>query len=166
MTAVLAEIVKLVVKAPENVTFPPIVSVALLLTPVPPLAAGRIPVTPVVSGKPVALVSVPEEGVPSAPPLTTKAPAEPVLTPSAVTTPVPVVMVEGAMPAPPPIISAFAVNAAEVAHVVALLKYGMPPEVPATVRAGVVVAVATLIIPPVNETDVTVPEPPPEAVIV
>ena len=32
--------------------------------PVPPLATGRIPVTPVVSGNPVALVSVTEVGVP------------------------------------------------------------------------------------------------------
>ena len=33
--------------------------------PVPPLATGRVPVTPVVSGRPVALVSTPEVGVPS-----------------------------------------------------------------------------------------------------
>ena len=32
--------------------------------PVPPLATGRVPVTPVVSGSPVALVSVAAEGVP------------------------------------------------------------------------------------------------------
>jgi hypothetical protein len=32
--------------------------------PVPPLATGRVPVTPVVSGKPVQDVSVPEVGVP------------------------------------------------------------------------------------------------------
>ena len=53
---------------------------------------GRLPVTPVVSGNPVALVSVPDDGVPSAPPLTTNAPLDPVFTPSAVATPVPVVM--------------------------------------------------------------------------
>ena len=35
----------------------------------------------------------------------------------------------------------------------------MPPDVPATVKAGVVVGVATVIIPPVNETLVTVPVP-------
>ena len=57
--------------------------------PVPPLPTGRVPVTPVVSGRPVALVSVPEEGVPSAPPSTTTEPAVPVLTASAVATPVP-----------------------------------------------------------------------------
>ena len=32
--------------------------------PVPPLATGKVPVTPVVSGSPVALVSVAAEGVP------------------------------------------------------------------------------------------------------
>jgi len=32
---------------------------------VPPLAIGNVPVTPVVSGRPVILVAVPEEGVPS-----------------------------------------------------------------------------------------------------
>jgi hypothetical protein len=36
-----------------------------VVTPVPPLATGRVPVTPVVSGRPVQLVSVPEVGVPS-----------------------------------------------------------------------------------------------------
>jgi hypothetical protein len=35
-----------------------------VVTPVPPLATGRVPVTPVVRGKPVQLVSVPEVGVP------------------------------------------------------------------------------------------------------
>ena len=34
--------------------------------PVPPLAVGNVPVTPVVSGSPVALVSTPAEGVPRA----------------------------------------------------------------------------------------------------
>lgn len=40
----------------------------------------------------------------------------------AVTTPVPVVVVDGATPAPPPITMALAVNAALVAHVVPLEK--------------------------------------------
>jgi len=61
--------------------------------------------------------SVPLEGVPKAPPLTTNAPAVPVLTPRAVTTPVPVVVVLGATPAPPPIIKAFAANNPEDAKV-------------------------------------------------
>lgn len=37
--------------------------------PVPPLATGNKPVTPVVRGKPVRLVAVPLDGVPNAPPL-------------------------------------------------------------------------------------------------
>jgi hypothetical protein len=43
--------------------------------------------------------------------------------------------------------------------VVALEKYGIPPDVPATVMAGVVVAVAIDNKPPVKPTLVTVPEP-------
>lgn len=35
-----------------------------VVTPVPPLATGKVPVTPVVKGNPVQLVKVPEEGVP------------------------------------------------------------------------------------------------------
>jgi hypothetical protein len=185
---------------------------ALLAMPMPPLAGGSIPVTPVVKGNPVALVRMPLEGVPNAPPLTTKAPAvptatpkavatlvpspdtpveigkpvafvkvpllgvpsapplttnapaEPVFTPRAVTTPVPVVTVLGAAPAPPPTIKALAVNAALVAHVDALEKYGIPPLVPATVRANVPEVVIgeppTEIIPPVKlwATLDTVPE--------
>lgn len=99
---------------------PPAVAVAVEL--VPPFAIGNVPVTPVVRGRPVALVNVPLLGVPSAPPLTTNAPAVPVLTPRAVTTPVPVVTVLGATPAPPPIIKSFAVSSAEVAHVLVPLK--------------------------------------------
>jgi len=71
---------------------------------------------------PVRLVTVPLDGVPKAPPFTTNAPADPVLTPRAVTTPVPVVIVEGAAPAPPPIIRALAVKAADDAQVVPLEK--------------------------------------------
>jgi hypothetical protein len=48
-----------------------------------------VPVTPVVNGRPVTLVNVPLDGVPNAPPLITKAPAEPVFTARAVATPVP-----------------------------------------------------------------------------
>jgi hypothetical protein len=68
---------------------------------------------------PVRLVTVPLDGVPNAPPLTTKAPALPVLTPNAVTTPVPVVVVAGATPAPPPMTKAFAANVADDAQVLA-----------------------------------------------
>ena len=67
----------------------------------------------------------------------------------------------GAIPAPPPKTGLFAVSAADVAHVVALLKYGIPPLVPATVKAGVVVGVATETRPPVKETLETVPVPVP-----
>lgn len=53
------------VKLPENATLPPIVIVLVpLLTPVPPFADGKIPVTPVVKGNPVQLVNVPALGVP------------------------------------------------------------------------------------------------------
>lgn len=112
---------------------------------------------------PVRFVTVPLDGVPKAPPLTTNAPAVPVFTPKAVTTPVPVVMVEGAAPAPPPTTKALAASAADVAQVDALEKYGMPPLVPATLRARVPLVVIgepeTEIKPPVNDcaTDVTVP---------
>jgi hypothetical protein len=48
-----------------------------------------LPVTPVVSGKPVAFVNVPLDGVPNTPPLTNGDPAVPTLTASALATPVP-----------------------------------------------------------------------------
>lgn len=60
-----------------------------VVTPVPPLATGNVPVTPVVRGRPVTFVIVPEEGVPKTPPFTTGAPAEPTFTAKAVATPVP-----------------------------------------------------------------------------
>jgi hypothetical protein len=37
-----------------------------VVTPVPPLATGKVPVTPVVKGKPVVFVSTPDAGVPRA----------------------------------------------------------------------------------------------------
>ena len=37
-----------------------------VVCPVPPFATGRVPVTPVVNGSPVAFVKVPDAGVPSA----------------------------------------------------------------------------------------------------
>ena len=46
---------------PKNVATP----APKLVIPVPPLATGKVPVTPVVKGNPVQLVSVPEEGVPN-----------------------------------------------------------------------------------------------------
>jgi hypothetical protein len=46
-------------------TTPP-VPVDAVVEPVPPLATGRVPVTPVVSGRPVALVNTAADGVPRA----------------------------------------------------------------------------------------------------
>ena len=46
----------------DNTTLPEPVDV---VTPVPPLATGSVPVTPVVKGKPVRLVATPEVGVPN-----------------------------------------------------------------------------------------------------
>ena len=98
---------------------------------------------------------MPLDGVPRAPPLVTNAPEEPTATPNAVVTPEPVVIVDGAAPAPPPTTKELAAKAAEVAHVEALEKYGMPPLVPATVKANVPDVVtgvpATEIKPPVND---------------
>ena len=122
------------------------------------------PEIPVETGNPVALVSVPLDGVPRAPPLTTKAPADPVLTPRAVTTPVPVVTVAGAAPTPPPTTRAFAASAALEAHVLPFEKYGTPPDVPEIVNAGVVVGLAIETMPPVQLTLVTVPVPLPAGV--
>ena len=50
------------VGVPRNVATP----VPSEVIPVPPLATGSVPVTPVVSGNPVALVSTPDAGVPKA----------------------------------------------------------------------------------------------------
>ena len=72
--------------------------------------------------------------------------------------------VAGVEPAPPPTTKAFAASAALDAHAVPLEKYGMPPDVPAIVNAGVVVGLATDTMPPVQPTLVTVPEPPPAGV--
>ena len=53
------------VGAVERTTEPEPVEV---VTPVPPFVTASVPVTPVVSGRPVAFVNVPDDGVPSAPP--------------------------------------------------------------------------------------------------
>ena len=60
----------------------------LVVTPVPPFVTPSVPVI-LPAGKPVQFVSVPLDGVPNAPPLTTTAPAEPTLTARAVATLVP-----------------------------------------------------------------------------
>jgi hypothetical protein len=116
---------------------------------------------------PVRFVATPDDGVPSAPLKVTNAPADPTFTPSAATTPVPVVVVAGAEPAPPPITNAFDASAPDDAHVAAPEKYGTPPLVPATVNASVPLVVtgepATEIRPPVKvcPTLVTDPDPVP-----
>ena len=89
--------------------------------PVVGVVAPTVPLM-LIEAVPVRFVTVPLEGVPKTPPLTTKAPAVPVFTPSAVTTPVPVVTVLGATAAPPPTIKAFAAKTAEDAQVVPLEK--------------------------------------------
>ena len=54
-------------QVPVMVTLVPATSAGVAV-PVPPLATGNKPVTPVVNGRPVALVRVPLDGVPRAPP--------------------------------------------------------------------------------------------------
>ena len=78
---------------------------------------------------------------------------------------VPLAIVAGAVPAPPPMTTPWAAKAALVAQVDALEKYGIPPEFPATVKASVPAVVMgepeTVRRPPVNvsPTLVTVPLP-------
>ena len=64
---VVAVVVNVVAKAPEVVKLPPnVIVLPVLSTPVPPLAPGNVPVTPVLNGNPVAFVNTPEAGVPKA----------------------------------------------------------------------------------------------------
>ena len=65
VTAVAAVEVNVVAYAPDVVRLPPSVIVfPVLAIPVPPLAPGNVPVTPVANGNPVRLVATPEVGVP------------------------------------------------------------------------------------------------------
>ena len=75
-----------------------LVAVTAVKAPVVGVVAPTVPLM-LIDAVPVRLVTVPLDGVPSAPPLTTNAPAVSVLTPRAVSTPVPVVVVDGADPA-------------------------------------------------------------------
>ena len=140
-----------------------VVAVTVVNAPVFAVVAPTVPLM-LMDAVPVRFVTVPLDGVPSAPLNSTGAPADPILTPNALKIPVPVVTVPGANPAPPPTTKELAARAADVAQVEALLKYGMPPDVPATVRANVPLDVmgepATLISPPVKlcATLVTVPD--------
>jgi len=69
------------------------------VTPVPPLATGRIPVTPVVRGSPVPFVSTIAEGVPKSPPVTISVP----VVSGKVTTGVPVVAADCSVCVPEPL---------------------------------------------------------------
>ena len=61
VSSVTADAKLALVGVPKNVATP----APKLVMPVPPLATGKVPVTPVVSGSPVQLVKVPDEGVPN-----------------------------------------------------------------------------------------------------
>jgi hypothetical protein len=69
------------------------------VTPVPPLATGRIPVTPVVRGNPVPFVNTIAEGVPKSPPLISSVP----VASGRVTTGVPVVAADCNVCVPAPL---------------------------------------------------------------
>jgi hypothetical protein len=107
----------------------------VVVNPVPPLAIGKVPVTPVVSGKPVTFVITPEAGVPSAGVIRVGLVAK-------TTSPDPVV----------------------VAALIAVpLPFKTPVMAVVSVIAGVVVEVATVPVKPLAETtdtEVTVPVPP------
>ena len=90
--------------------------------PVVGVVAPTVPLT-LIDAVPVRLVTVPLEGVPRAPPLTTTAPAVPTLTPIAVCTPVP----SAVSPVPP--LAMAKVPARVTAPDVAVL--GVKPVVPA-----------------------------------
>ena len=88
------------VKAPERFALDGVAKKVATLVPRPE--------TPVLIGRPVALVRVPDDGVPSTPPLTTNAPADPTLTPRAVKTPVPAPVSPVLMGRPVPLVKVIA----------------------------------------------------------
>lgn len=102
----------------------------IVVAPVPPFPTGRVPVTSAVRETVLQVAPPAAESartnwfVQVAPPYAVGA-----LAPLPSTSPV-IATVEGAAPAPPPIMKALAVSSAEDAMVVVLLKYGTPPEVP------------------------------------
>jgi hypothetical protein len=73
-----------------------LLAVSDVKAPVVGVVAPTVPLM-LIDAVPVRFVTVPLEGVPNTPPLTTNAPALPVLTPSAVATPVPGVVVASAL---------------------------------------------------------------------
>lgn len=117
----------------------PVVLVGSPLKPASMTSVVAVPVAEVVTtvahvADEIALVpnaEVPEAIVVEKPPLAPGAEAR------AVRTPAPVVVVEGAAPAPPPIIRALAASAAEEDSALVLLKYGTPPLVPDGVQVSV-----------------------------
>jgi hypothetical protein len=129
----------------------------MLLAPVPPFASATTPVT---------LAAVPEVfwfsvGI-SLAAIARNAGAPAVANKACVTVESAAVTLGGA-PVPPPSTTPFAASTPDEAHVAAEEKYGIPPLVPATVNAGVVVGEATEIKPPLNAALVTVPLPAPFA---
>lgn len=117
--------------------------------PVPPFVVARVPVIPVVNGKPVQLVNVPDVGVPkrgvvSVGDVAKTIPPDPVtLLPSAVATPVP----KAVIPVPP--LATAKVPATVIAPVVAV--DGVNPVVPKEIEA-------TLVVDAVDARSFTVPE--------
>jgi hypothetical protein len=73
VTFVVAVVVNVVAKLPDVVKSfpveilpPKVIVFPVLSTPVPPLAPGNVPVTPLINGNPVAFVNTPDAGVPNA----------------------------------------------------------------------------------------------------
>ena len=90
----------LISKAPVEVKDESDDAVNVVNAPVVGVVAPTVPLM-LIEAVPVKLVTVPLDGVPNAPPLTTNAPAVPTLTPKAVTTPVPVVVCLISLPVVP-----------------------------------------------------------------
>ena len=137
-----------------------------VVAPVPPLATGRVPVTPVVKGRPVALVITPDAGVPNAGVIkvgdvaNTNAP-EPVSSltavarfalegvPNQVATPAP----KEVIPVPP-----FATGSVPITPLAKLMSSSVPPSVKFPELVTVPVRVNPLTVP-VPTTEVTEPTP-------
>ena len=100
------------------------------------------PETPVEIGRPVALVRVAAEGVPrlgvvNAGLVVREIAPEPLTArPSAVSTPVPVVTVDGAAPVPPPTIREFAASRADEDICTVVLNHGIAPWTPPVTALG------------------------------
>ena len=119
MAVLVADVVTAEAQVPELIAPVPSADVPLAMVEVtPPLELRAFPRavptpvprpdTPVDIGNPVMFVPVPDDGVPSAPPLVINAPAEPTLTPKAVNTPVPVPVKPVLIGRPVPFVSTIA----------------------------------------------------------